>query len=162
MLGDTLQTSLLKAKCRDTMQQPCSHRGHCTQPVPHCLPGTVIWMMSSSSGSILICLIPPSSPEVPTRERQQKATANRNQQCHVCPPTQAGKPCLAMTSVPAEHPTATRLQPSGPAASSPWHGGTRRAPVGMASANTSAGRSCWCPQTGCWLSLGAHFLAFLT
>ena len=70
VLGDTLQTPLLKAKCREMMQQPCLRRGHCTQPVPQRLPGTVIWMMSSSSGSILICLIPPSSPEVPTGERQ--------------------------------------------------------------------------------------------
>lgn len=45
--------------------EPCLGSHRCTQVVPQQLPGTVIWMMFSSSGSILICLIPPSSPEVP-------------------------------------------------------------------------------------------------
>lgn len=110
---------LFKAARRNATQQHCLRRGHCTQPVPQHLPGTVIWMMSSSSGSILICLMPPSSPEVPTRERQRKAIADRNQRCHICPPTRAGKPWQAMTSVPAEHPTAMRLRPSGPVATRP-------------------------------------------
>ena len=122
----------------------------------------MIWMMSSSSGSILICRIPPSSPEVPTRERQQKAMAKRNQQCRVCPPRSAGKPRPAGTSVPAEHPGAKRLCPSGPATSA--HG--MEVPKGrlwarpLQTAQLAGAHRC--PCTGCWPLLRACFLAFFT
>lgn len=125
VLGDTPQTPLLRATHQDATWPPCLHRGRCTQRLPQRLPGTVIWMMSSSSGSILICLIPPSSPEVPTRERQRKAIANRNQQYRVCPPMLFGQ-------VAQQHQARAMEVPKG-------------CPAGMAFANSLAGRRCWCP-----------------
>lgn len=109
------------------MWQPCLHSDHCKQMVPQQLPGTVIWMMFSSSGSILICLIPPSSPEVPMGKGngRQSPTGSSNAMSAQYS-TDSGKAYPAVTSVPAEHATTTRLQSSGPGASSPWHGGTQR------------------------------------
>lgn len=94
---------------------------------PQQLPGTVIWMMFSSSGSILICLIPPSSPEVPVEKgngrQSPTGSSNATSAQHS---NDAGKTSPASISVPAGLATTRRLQTSGPAALSTWHAGNQR------------------------------------
>lgn len=91
-----------KQNAETSCSKPCTQPALHTQTVPQQLPGTVIWMMFSSSGSILICLIPPSSPEVPMGKgngrQSPTGSSNATSAQHS---TNAGKVSPASTSVPS-------------------------------------------------------------
>lgn len=114
------QSKMLKQDVATLPVQRALHTGGAQQ-----LPGTVIWMMFSSSGSTLICLIPPSSPEVPMGRGKGRQSPTGSSNLPNTAPVQGKWHQLAL-----QHQLSLPQQGFSQA-SSPQHAGTQGTPVGM-------------------------------